>query len=267
MNVFEWKTVKRIAFDHPYFDFAEHSISEIEAQKIMSKGFNSAEEFMKGVYGECNICEHADEHSEAQYKIKLKKPLLSFAAAVILIITIFLAFTPAGRALASDIYNAIVRLIDETLTIQQIEPSGFGKDSLISANGSYNTLKEVASSTEHPIVYCDSADIELDNIVIEVVDKNMTIIRSKYNCMNKFTFIITQTLHTSNARWSGAVSATDNIVSQVSLKNDITIYIGEMEDGTVFAEGYGKNIDINISGSECDTQEMYHIVSTLDFYD
>lgn len=169
-----WWKLKRIYFDHPYFDHKKHILSEAEAEKL-SLGFPIFEEMIDGAKKRFSLSPNAwsnfDEIIEAKSKNQkhqriesLKTPLRIFRShkrfavvflAFILIISFF-TLVPFGRTLASDFINMIIRIIEGRIEVTSQNPDyqEYGYDNLIAEKYNINDASESIDNNT-PIYYPD----------------------------------------------------------------------------------------------------------------
>ncbi len=268
----EWQRMKMIAFDHPYFDIRAHRLSERKAERIIRKHqVRDVKEVIRIARIECGIPEPEESESShapiidrrrdmrASSTFRFRRAIIAFVAAVTFIG--FFTLTKPGVAFAQEIYKVVVRIFDGTLMARnnkmpdEISPIDFSK-----LPAEYSTLEEAAEATGRAIVVPDSNDSTLVEFFTDTIDNEMMLVSAKYLRGDGKSYRIAQTIHNKNSLWAGAASTIDDDLASTELSIGVTIYFGEMTDGTVYAEAYGAGFDLNLSSTELSLKELQEVV-------
>ena len=121
MTRLEWRYLQRIALDHPYFDTHALPLTEQEAKAIVDANNRmTGKEFVDSVYANLGMTRPEEEK---KHFAKLRSigelftvpPIRKIAIVVLVVIlmTVFFAATPTGRALAESVIQYIVTLFDD----------------------------------------------------------------------------------------------------------------------------------------------------------
>lgn len=121
MTRLEWRYLKKIALDHPYFDTHPLPITEEEADAIVKANVTrTGKEFVDSIYAELGmtrperkkgILSRLEGIKELFYVPPIRK--LAIAVLVILLLTVFFAATPIGHAIAENVIQYIVTLFED----------------------------------------------------------------------------------------------------------------------------------------------------------
>ncbi|MDO4835720.1 MAG: hypothetical protein Q4B07_04650 [Clostridia bacterium] len=117
----EWRYLQRIALDHPYYDTHKLPLTEAEARTIMEKNNTmTGKEFVDSVYAKLGMTRPAKEQKRFALLrgiggLLAVPPIRRIAIVVlaILLLTVFFAATPAGRAIAESVIRYIVTLFED----------------------------------------------------------------------------------------------------------------------------------------------------------
>ena len=121
MTRLEWRYLQRIALDHPYFDTHKLPLTEKEAKAIVEANNRmTGKEFVDSVYAKLGMTRPKEEKKGFAWlrsvgELFTVPPIRKIAIAVLIIVlmTVFFAATPTGRAIAESVLRYISRLDDD----------------------------------------------------------------------------------------------------------------------------------------------------------
>ena len=121
MTRLEWRYLQKIALDHPYFDTHELPLTEKEAKAIVEANNRmTGKEFVDSIYAKLGMTRPKEEKKRFAWLRNIGElftvpPIRKIAIAVLIIVlmTVFFAATPAGRAIAESVIQYIVTLFDD----------------------------------------------------------------------------------------------------------------------------------------------------------
>lgn len=140
MTRLEWRYLQRIALDHPYYDTHKPPLSDAEARAIMeANNMMTGREFVDSIYAKLGMTRPVKEKRRLAWLSNIGElfavpPIRKIAIAIliVLLMTVFFAATPTGRAIAESVIQYIVTLFDDgSLTVNQNEnnaPLGLSKN-------------------------------------------------------------------------------------------------------------------------------------------
>jgi len=165
--------------------------------------------------------------------------------------------------LAHAAYEIIVQILNGTLVSRnskipdEVDPIDFS-----SLPSEYTRLEEVAQVTGRSVLI-PGDESTLVSFSTVVLGSEMMVINSTYISSSGKQYTFVQTIHNDNSLWSGAVSSSTDELETIVLPIGITVYIGQMEDGTVFAQAYSPGLDFNISSIDLALQEMRGLIEEI----
>ena len=121
MTRLEWRYLQRIALDHPYFDTHMLPLTEKEAKAIVEANIKmTGREFVDSIYAELGMTRPEEKkkrfawlHSIGELFTVPPIRKIAIAVLVVLLMTVFFAATPSGRAIAENIVRYIATLIED----------------------------------------------------------------------------------------------------------------------------------------------------------
>lgn len=121
MTRLEWRYLQRIALDHPYYDTRKPPLSDAEAKAIMeANNTMTGREFVDSIYAKLGMTRPVKEKKRLAWLSNIGElftvpPIRKIAIAilVVLLMTVFFAATPTGRAIAESVIHYIVTLFDD----------------------------------------------------------------------------------------------------------------------------------------------------------
>lgn len=271
----EWRRMKRIAFDHPYYDIRAHVLSERKAVRIIRKHqARSAKEILRNAMIECRIPEpHKSEYSHAPIvdRNQNKRIVTAFrfrrviiAVVVVLAVAGFFTLTKPGIALAQELYEIVVRVFDGTLKVNNNKmPDEVSPIDFSTLTTEYSRLEDVAQATKRVIIVPSSNDGELTGLFVDILSNEMMMVSTKYVRKDGKTYQLVQTIHNENSYWSVAVSTIQDDLKPMTLPLGLTVYFSEMDDGTVYAAAYGAGYDLNVSSTELTLHELRELMQDV----
>ena len=145
MTGLEWTYLQRIALDHPYFDAHELPLTEKEAKAIVEANISmTGREFVDSVYAKLGMTRPKEEKKRFAKlrgvgELLAVPPIRRIAIAVLVVVlmAVFFAATPTGRAIAESVIQYIAMLFRDGRVvvnrndneIQIMEPSDTMPDS------------------------------------------------------------------------------------------------------------------------------------------
>ena len=128
MTRLEWRYLQRIALDHPYYDTHKPPLSDAEARAIMeANNMMTGREFVDSIYAKLGMTRPVKEKRRLAWLSNIGElfavpPIRKIAIAilVVLLMTVFFAATPTGRAIAESVIQYFVTLFDDgSLAVKQ----------------------------------------------------------------------------------------------------------------------------------------------------
>lgn len=121
MTRLEWTYLQRIALDHPYFDTHKLPLTEKEAKAIVeANNTMTGREFVDSIYAKLGITRPQEEKKRFAWLRSIGElftvpPIrkIAIAVLVVLLMTVFFAATPTGRAIAESVIHYIGALFDD----------------------------------------------------------------------------------------------------------------------------------------------------------
>ena len=121
MTRLEWTYLQRIALDHPYFDTHKLPLTEKEAKAIVEANIKmTGKEFVDSIYAKLGMTRPQEEKKRFAWLHNIGElftvpPIrkITIAVLVIMLMTVFLAATPTGRAIAESVIQYIATLFDD----------------------------------------------------------------------------------------------------------------------------------------------------------
>lgn len=121
MTRLEWRYLQRIALDHPYYDTHKPPLSDAEARAIMeANNMMTGREFVDSIYAKLGMTRPVKEKRRLAWLSNIGElfavpPIRKIAIAilVVLLMTVFFAATPTGRAIAESVIQYIVTLFED----------------------------------------------------------------------------------------------------------------------------------------------------------
>ena len=120
MTRLEWTYLQRIALDHPYFDTHKLPLTEKEAKAIVeANNTMTGREFVDSIYAKLGMTRPKEEKKRFAWlrgigELFAVPPIRKIAIAmlVVILMAIFFAATPTGRAIAESVIQYIVKMFD-----------------------------------------------------------------------------------------------------------------------------------------------------------
>lgn len=121
MTRLEWRYLQRIALDHPYFDTHKLPLTEQEAKAIVEANIKmTGKEFVDSIYAKLGMTRPQEEKKRFTWLRNIGElftvpPIRKIAIAVLVVVlmTVFFAATPTGRAIAESVIHYIATLFDD----------------------------------------------------------------------------------------------------------------------------------------------------------
>lgn len=210
------------------------------------------------------------KQANAEGKIKRGNDLSHFIrihrklaiAGVVIILTLgFFTLVPVGRALAKDAFEIIISIFDGNLHAQQQgDPQGLAPIDFESLPDQFETLEEAAEAVGRPIAKITRDSVSIDSISVYTSQDAMLTIRTAYVTMNGAALMITQNLFSEDSSWSSSVGIAGSDVVTIETADGTILYLGCMQDSTVFAEAYGPGMNVNIASTELTLDDLKELL-------
>lgn len=121
MTRLEWRYLQRIALDHPYFDTHKLPLTEKEAKAIVeANNTMTGKEFVDSIYAKLGMTRPEEEKKRFAWLRSIGglftvPPIRKIAIAVLVVVlmTVFFAATPTGRAIAESVIQYIATLFED----------------------------------------------------------------------------------------------------------------------------------------------------------
>ncbi len=121
MTRLEWSYLQRIALDHPYFDTHKLPLTEKEAKAIVEANITmTGREFVDSIYAKLGMTRPEEKKDRFAWLHNIGElftvpPIRKIAIAVLVVVlmTVFFAATPTGRAIAESVIQYIATLFDD----------------------------------------------------------------------------------------------------------------------------------------------------------
>lgn len=121
MTRLEWTYLQRIALNHPYFDTHKLPLTEKEAKAIVeANNTMTGKEFVDSIYAKLGMTRPEEKKDRFAWLHNIGvlftvPPIRKIAIAVLVVVlmTVFFAATPAGRAIAESMIQYIATLFDD----------------------------------------------------------------------------------------------------------------------------------------------------------
>ena len=121
MTRMEWRYLQRIALDHPYYDTHKPPLSDAEASAIVeANNTMTGREFVDSVYTQLGMTRPIKEKKHFAWLSNIGElftvpPIRKIAIAVfvVLLMTVFFAATPIGRAIAESVIRYVATLCED----------------------------------------------------------------------------------------------------------------------------------------------------------
>lgn len=120
MTRLEWRYLQRIALDHPYYDTHKLPLTEKEAKAIVEANNRmTGKEFVDSIYAKLGMTHPEEKKDRFAWLHNIGElftvpPIRKIAIAVLVVVmmTVFFAATPTGRAIAESVIQYIVTLLE-----------------------------------------------------------------------------------------------------------------------------------------------------------
>jgi hypothetical protein len=189
------------------------------------------------------------------------------AVAVLIILaflTVFFTLTKPGVALAQAAYEIIVKLFDGKLTAQQSEqPDNLLPIDFENIPEQFESLEQAVKVIGRPVASIEYSDAAVISISAYSIDDLMVTLRTQYQIKENILYL-TQVFYEDSSSWGSAVS-TENIELETELQDGNVMYIGYMDDGTIYGEAYSESYNVSVTCMGMDINELLDIVTEMRF--
>lgn len=263
----EKRRIDRIAFDHPFFDVPGNILSRKEAKAIIrnAKDRKTGSQVVDTAYEKAGIPRPAAAEQSLSFLNKLKEIFtvsglrkIGIIAVAAILLVVFFAFTPIGRAVADTIYHIIVDIIDGSIfaknELEEFYPPASDFSNL---PPEIQSPFELAQLIDYPIVV--SIDDEIISFSIDIPTTETMIIRTKYHLQDNINYVIYQELHGSNTLWGNENEPAS--INTVKTSFGVSMYLLKRDDG-VSALFYSEKYNLTITAG-CSFETMETIIHSL----
>lgn len=213
MTRLEWRYLQKKALDHPYYDTHKPPLTEEQAEAIIKEQVTrTGKEFVDSVYAQAGRKRPEKAYRRFAWMADafgmlrvppIRKIAIAILAAVLL--TVFLAATPAGRAVAEGVVRIITEMIDGTIHTRN-EMDGLqnpGKHRVFSCVPEGVTTPQTAAAIwiGYPVA---AAEDELIEFSAEKLSENAVSLSSRYRTRAGETYQIDQILYAQESFWGSA---------------------------------------------------------------
>lgn len=163
MTRLEWRYLQRIALDHPYYDTHKPPLSDAEARAIVeANNTMTGKEFVDSIYAKLGMTRPIKEKKRFAWLSNLGElftvpPIRKIAIAilVVLLMTVFFAATPTGRAIAESVIRYIVILFEDGRLVVNQSDRG---TALAVTDDTAVSVDDDWQETENSVEYLDSIE-------------------------------------------------------------------------------------------------------------
>ena len=121
MTRLEWRYLQKIALDHPYFDTHKLPLTEKEAKAIVeASNTMTGREFVDSIYAKLSMIRPEEKKDRFAWLHQIGEQFavppirrIAITVLVVVLLTIFFAATPTGRAIADSVIQYIATLFDD----------------------------------------------------------------------------------------------------------------------------------------------------------
>ena len=121
MTRLEWRYLQKIALDHPYFDTHKLPLTEKEAKAIVeASNTMTGREFVDSIYAKLSMTRPEEKKDRFAWLHQIGEQFavppirrIAITVLVVVLLTIFFAATPTGRAIAESVIQYFATLSDD----------------------------------------------------------------------------------------------------------------------------------------------------------
>lgn len=121
MTRLEWRYLQKIALDHPYFDTHKLPLTEKEAKAIVeASNTMTGREFVDSIYAKLSMTRPEEKKDRFAWLHQVGEQFavppirrIAITVLVVVLLTIFFAATPTGRAIADSVVRYIATLFED----------------------------------------------------------------------------------------------------------------------------------------------------------
>lgn len=161
MTRLEWRYLQKIALDHPYYDTHKLPLTESEAEAIIREQVTrTGKEFVDSIYSQLGMSRPEKQKNRftwaanvvSLFRVPPIRKIVAVALALLLL-TVFFAATPTGRAVAESVIQYIVQLLDDgRLVINQ----NVNESPIILVNNENESIADKQDFEEDDVVHVKS---------------------------------------------------------------------------------------------------------------
>lgn len=262
MTIFEWYYLRKKATDHPFFDAHPHMLSKKESDKAIKESAHmTGKEFMDYIYAQAGM-----DRPQPQGK-KIAKPANIFfcitlapvrkaiiIVAALVLITLFFAVTPTGRAMADNMIQFVLKQFGGNILLStpilQSEETGSTFLTAESDNSQDFILQQIYEKTGYSAV---KLSLEYESITSDEENGNTIVTSGYYTKDHKYIILMQEwNILSVNASTTNSVfqiypnsipslmysiDSTDNSIYAILTLDDSVLYL-RTESGISIDELY-----------------------------
>ena len=172
MTRLEWAYLQKIALDHPYYDTHRPPLSDAEAKAIVEANITmTGREFVDSVYAKLGMTRPEAKRERFAWLRSMGELLsvppirrIAIVVLVVVLMTVFFAATPVGRAFAESVIQYIATLFEDgSLTIYRSDTANIPYVVKQSAHAVNDTWEWIESKTDYTYVQSFDAFTKITN--------------------------------------------------------------------------------------------------------
>lgn len=269
----EWKTIRSVGLDHPYFDCPEHRWTEREAEEVMAKNvLPDAKETFYRTYSEyisgASVSECA---GRAQRRIRRSprgvpgRRLLACAIGILAVISLAVVAERVGwgqSTVAERSRNYEVSYYDNRIYVRNPVPHYDLPEIKVDASrGEITTIRELADVTGRRVVVTKEEE-RCVNTIIETEASFAFCIR-EYLGEDGTQYSVSQNFLQNGIFSSTSYEHTNGPVEPVELPIGASAYLSMDEAGNAMIHAYGDDAQITIMGEGLTSEMAWEIAFDL----
>ena len=264
MTRLEWRYLQRIALDHPYFDTHKLPLTEKEAKAIVEANNRmTGKEFVDSIYAKLGMTRPEEEKKRFAWLRSIGElftvpPIRKIAIAVLVVVlmTVFFAATPTGRAIAESVIQYIATLFEDGRLVVNQSDNGTpmilieendkedGERQENNPNFEYiDSFEEFTKNTGKTPVILPLQCIELYYEYDEEIDylALYSTYNSPYGKIVTYQIWDVEDMVSSSLVGYSAYGADDTIYYSIENKSDVTSCVKIMKDSIFMITSQGHN--------------------------
>lgn len=165
MTRLEWRYLQKIALDHPYFDTHKLPLTEKEAKAIVeASNTMTGREFVDSIYAKLSMTRPEEKKDRFAWLHQIGEQFavppirrIAIAVLVVILMTVFFAATPTGRAIADSVVRYIATLFEDGRLVVNRSDNEAPSYAVVPAGFEDINAPNYDSATTH-IVYVNSVE-------------------------------------------------------------------------------------------------------------